>query len=206
MRKYELLEQMREVLNRDDLTDAQAEIFLSQGLSRIGRTLRIPSLERVVDLPIYLDEGERPYVEIPRDYVALKDLFIEDLKLRRLEWGQFLSRSKIGHKPQYFARRLRRWYLKPYPNPEDPPTITAVYYGEILPLLEADDSDPLLQVATDLVIYAALGYAATYFLDERKALFDAEYDRIHAELTSQAVDMEWSEGAIQVAGDMNLEY
>lgn len=206
MRKSELMSHYREILNRDDLTDELAELFMSQGLSRIGRTLRIPSMERVAYLEVQTDEeiGEN-FVWIPRDYLALKNLYLAGGdNLKRKEWGQFLRYPKTGHAPAVYARHLRRWYLRPTPG--EGTKVVVHYYGELLPLLELNDSDPLLQTANDLVVYSALGYAATFFLDERKPLFEEEYNRIHAELMAQAEDQEFAEGSISVAGDTDLEY
>ena len=46
MNKGNLRSHFKAVLNRSDITDALADTFIDQGIARIQRSLRIPSMEK----------------------------------------------------------------------------------------------------------------------------------------------------------------
>ena len=63
------------------------------------------------------------------------------------------------------------------------------------------DENDLAAVASDLIIYGALTFAADYYLDERRDIFEAKFQTFLSELQEQANDQELNGGtqAIQPA-------
>ena len=58
------------------------------------------------------------------------------------------------------------------------------------------DESTLAKIAPDLIIYAALGYASDYYLDERSQLFESKFQTFMSEIQEQANDAELN-GAVQ---------
>lgn len=56
------------------------------------------------------------------------------------------------------------------------------------------DENAIAAVAPDLIIYAALTYAADYYLDERAALIEQKYGLFLSEIQEQANDQEMNGG------------
>lgn len=46
MNKGEIRAHFKALLNRSDITDALADTFIDQGITRIQRSLRVPSMEK----------------------------------------------------------------------------------------------------------------------------------------------------------------
>jgi hypothetical protein len=55
----DMLSDFTTILDRDDMTVAQGQLFLNQGIARIQRTARLPSMERAQLITPTLDCGER---------------------------------------------------------------------------------------------------------------------------------------------------
>ena len=68
---------------------------------------------------------------------------------------------------------------------------------ELANLIEDSDSNSFSVVASDSLIYTALGYASDYFLDERGPLFDNKASVFLAEVQDQS-DTEEQSGGTQV--------
>ena len=64
-------------------------------------------------------------------------------------------------------------------------------------MTDDDDTNSLTLIASDLLTYTALAYAADYFLDERGPLFDAKAAQFASEIQAHADDAE-SSGINQV--------
>ena len=61
------------------------------------------------------------------------------------------------------------------------------------------DENKLAQVAPDLIIYAALTYAADYYLDQRAEIFEQKYVQFITEIQEQANDQELNGGTQSIA-------
>lgn len=196
----------KNLLSRDDCTDELADTFLRAGISRILRTLRVPTMERV--LPITVDADG--FILIPSDYLELIDLYQGDIyanttatKLKKLELGEFIRKGVTGE-TKYYTRIQGKWYLKD--NPGAGETITAYYYGDLATLENDEDTDPLLEIAHDVFLYAAMYYAADHFSDERASAFAAKFPELLNELQGQSVAQEFSEGYLAVEPGTSSEY
>jgi hypothetical protein len=61
-------------------------------------------------------------------------------------------------------------------------------------LVNTSDTTPMTEVASSLIIYAGLTFAADYFLDERGQLFEAKYNQMLQELQEMSNDQETNGG------------
>jgi hypothetical protein len=61
-------------------------------------------------------------------------------------------------------------------------------------LVNPTDTTPMTLVASELIIYAALTFAADYYLDERAALFEGKFNQFMAEHQEMANDQELNGG------------
>jgi len=89
--------------------------------------------------------------------------------------------------PHYFCRQGGSYLLSPAPATG---TVTLDYYAQF-PVMSADtDENILAQVASDLIIYAALTYAADYYIDERSPVFEQKFNQFMVEIQEQSNDAE----------------
>ena len=56
------------------------------------------------------------------------------------------------------------------------------------------DENSLAAVASDLIIYGALTFAADFYLDERGPLFEEKFNQFMSEIQEQANDQEMNGG------------
>lgn len=195
MNKGELRSHMLALLNRSDCTDALADTFIDQAIARIRRTLRIPSMELqhvyTVDLASGLNE-----VIIPANFIEMIDIHFDGVALVRIPSHEMVEAQKTGAvgSPQFFTRVQGSLQLHPKPTSG---SLYLNYYGEFDALVDDSDSNSLTAIASDLIVYTALGYASDYFLDERGPLFDQKASQFIAEIQEQANSAETS-GTAQV--------
>ncbi len=181
------------LLNRSDITDALANTFIQQGIQRIQRQLRVPSMERTLTVAI---TNKVSFVLVPSDMLELISISHGYQHLLSLPSHEFneISEGKEEGTPKYFIRRREMLELYPYPSSGD---LTIDYYGEFQVMSNDSDESTLAKIASDLICYAALGYAADYYLDERTAVFEQKFISILTEIQEQANAAEQS-GVSQV--------
>jgi len=199
----DLRTQLIGLINRDDLTETQADVFLVQGISRVQRTLRVPTMERIASLPTDADG----YATIPAGYLSMKDgIFVESTgtKLKKLELGQFLTKGITGLS-QFYVRYPTQFRIKDNPGVTTT-DFTISYYAEFQPLVVEDDEDPLLDAAFDIFLYACAVFAADYFIDDRKAGFETSFQQFLGEVMTQAGEQETSEGYTTVSAGTDTEF
>ena len=192
MNKGEIRSQFIALLNRSDLTTSLANTFIDQSIARIQRSLRIPSMEKKQNYSI---TALTDSVVIPSDFLEAIDLYFEGRSLERVpmkEMQEFRINSLSGT-PLYFAREQANFLL--YPSPLSG-TLTLNYYSQYEDMVNDSDENALATIASDLIIYGALTYAADYFLDERTQLFEAKYQAFFTEIQQQADDQELT-GSLQ---------
>jgi len=182
----ELKSHFEALLNRSDNTSALTETFITQGISRIGRQLRTAMNEKV---QAYALTSQTALFTLPSDFLEIISLYYGDRQLIRLPMAKFrpFTTSAATGAPKYFTRQQEGILL--YPQPADG-TLTLYYYGDFDDLTADSDSNALSVAAPDLIIYAALTYAADFYLDERAELFEAKYQGFLSEIQEQANDQE----------------
>ena len=174
------------LLNRSDITDALADTFLDQGIARIQRSLRIPAMEKRYN---YTVAAFTPHVLVPNDFLEVISISHDNHELERLPMSEMLDRKKTGESgdPHFFTREGGRFLLSPEPTSG---TVTVYYYGQFAEMTDDNSENILAKVASDLIIYSALTYAADYYLDERAALYEQKYVQFLTEIQEQANDAE----------------
>lgn len=192
MNKGSLRTHFKAVLNRSDITDTLADTFIDQGEARIQRSLRIPSMEKRYN---YTVVDSTPYILVPNDFLEAISISYDNQALERLPMSEMLIQKKTGKvgSPTFFAREGGSFLLSPEPSSG---TVSVTYYSQFTNMDADSDENILAKIASDLIIYAALTYAADYFLDERSALYEQKYSQFMTELQEQANDAEIS-GTLQ---------
>jgi hypothetical protein len=183
------------VLNRSDITDALADTFISQGITRVQRYLRIPSMEKQYNYSIIEATAA---ITKPSDLLESISLYYDGHQLTKVTLHEILKRQKAGEQgpPLYFCRQGGSVLLSPTPSTG---TLTLDYYAAF-PVMTSDSAENILaQVASDLIIYAALTYASDYYLDERTSLFEDKFNQFMTEIQEQSNDAELS-GNMQAIG------
>jgi hypothetical protein len=181
------------LLNRSDITNALANTFLDQAISRIQRTLRTPDMERQQSYSISTQTAS---IVMPSDLLEIMDIYYDKTVLVRIPLHEMLNHktSAASGTPEFFTRERSNIIL--YPEPASGSVIVD-YYGTFAAMTEDLDENVLAAVASDLITYGALTYAADYFIDERSPLFESKYQSFLAEIKEQAQSAE-ATGTIQV--------
>ena len=192
MNKGQIRAHFKALLNRTDCDDALADTFIDQAITRIQRTLRIPSMEKTQNYSITAQVSS---IIIPNDLLEIMSVYTSEYTMSRValrEMKQFQSIGEVGT-PKYFCRQGEEILLYPLPSNT---TVSIDYYGQFDDLPSDTSSNSLTNIASDLVTYTALSYASDYFLDERGPLFDQKSSSFLIEIQEQANEAEQS-GSLQ---------
>lgn len=188
------------ILNRDDCTPAQANVFLSQGMQRIQRDCRIPSMER--QQIINVGSSGTPMVLLPADIVALQDiiwtpgpaaLVSTPRALNKTSYRDLLKKRQLSF-PEFYARVQGQYWIAGSAAEGD--TIQILYWGNFSDFETADSDNELSASTPDFAVYAALSYAGDYFECSLAAQWEARYQAIKAEVQMMADSLE-AEGGPQ---------
>ena len=106
-----------------------------------------------------------------------------------------LNANNYSGNPTNFTRQQEKLYLFPQPSSG---SIYLYYYNEFAPMTADSDENNLAKVAPDLLIYAALTYAADYYLDTRTEAFEAKFNQFLLEVQEQANDAETNGGVQKI--------
>lgn len=168
-----LKQQLVDMLNRSDTTLAQAENFINMGVRKLERTLRLPFMER---MSRYEASGTTSEYVIPWDYVELMGVFWKDRRLQRItssEAGVFFENPDNGCDPRYFWREGNCYWV--HPTPPQGSFVDIKYYAEF-ENFNGDTYETFeLRIIPDLILYAALLYAADFYVDDRKTLWQQTF-------------------------------
>lgn len=179
-----------ELLNRSDITPTLTTQFVDQGISRIQRQLRTPLNENV---STYVITGQTPSLTLPTDFLEIISIYHESIELKRVPMETFrpLAQNPMAGRPEVFVRQQQDIQMHPQPTTGN---VVLYYYGEFAPMVLNTDENTLAAVAPDLITYAALTYAADYYLDERGPLFEDKFRLFLSELQAQSDDQELNGG------------
>lgn len=179
-----------DLLNRSDITSSLTTRFIDQGISRIQRQLRTPLNEKT---KTYTISGSTTELTLPTDFLEIISLYSNEFELRRITMSEYraLANNAYTGKPQVFVREQAN--IKLFPQPTSG-SVVLYYYGEFDEMSADTDENKLAQVAPDLIIYSALGYASDFYLDERASLFEQKYQAFLTEIQEQANDQELNGG------------
>lgn len=186
----EIKDHFEALLNRSDITAALTETFIDQGIARVQRQLRTPLNENKTTYNITASTSS---LTLPTDFLEIISLYANEYEIQRITMDKYreLQQNALTGKPKYFVREQQKLLLYPTPKTGD---IFLYYYGEFPALSANTDTNNLTTVASDLVIYAALTYAADYYLDERSGVFEQKYNQFLTEIQEQSNDQELNGG------------
>ena len=190
MNKGEIRAHFIALLNRSDCSNALADTFIDQAITRIQRQLRVPAMEAQETYDATSSSG-LTQIAIPSNLLEAIDLYYDGDALGRVPLHEMLQYQKTGElgSPRFFCREQNN--LRIYPMP----TTGSLYlnYYKIQDALTTDtDTNLFTTDASDLLTYTALSYASDYFLDERGALFEQKSGSFLAEIQEQANSSEQS--------------
>ena len=196
MNKGQIRTHMIALLNRSDITDALADTFIDQAISRITRVLRIPSIEKVQTYNVANDVTGVSTINLPNDLIEPLDIYSEGKALVRLPLHEMIEAQKTNEQgtPKFFARVQGTYLLHPKPSTG---TVVLNYYAAFDTLGTDSATNTLTTLVPDLLIYTALTYASDYFLDERGTQFETRASSFLSEIQQQADSSEQA-GGLQV--------
>lgn len=193
MNKGALRVHFKDLLNRSDITDTLADTFVDQSISRIQRTLRVPSMEKQMSYTIV---DKTAFLFLPNDFLEIIDFYYDSTSLTRLPLRDIMQLRDGGESgtPKFFAREGGSLVIYPYPSSG---SVKLNYYGEFAEMAADTDENNLAASSSDMIIYGALSFASDYYLDERGPLFEQRFMQLLTEVQEQANDAEMS-GTVQV--------
>lgn len=182
------------LLNRRDLTPSLTTTFIDFGVKRIQRELRVPAMEKQV---LFTTDGTAN-VPVPGDLLEIISILYQDAntaeKLVKVDYQRGLRASMSPGNPKVYTRDVSTFVLGPAPPLGTP--ILLNYYADASSLVDDTDRNWLTDVSPDLLIYAALTYAADYFLDERADKFEARYNQIGSALQAMGQQDDFENASI----------
>lgn len=165
-------------LARTDLTDQIPE-FIRLAQDRLSRDLRIRQTLKVATTTTTAGDAT---VELPADFVAMKDLHISSTNPIQTVTFQSTSnffrntRALVSGPPTFYTLLGSEFQFAPIPDTDY--TLKMVYYYKPDYLSDTVSSNLWLATTPDLLLYASLGEAEPFLMnDERIATWSAMYDR-----------------------------
>lgn len=194
MTRGEMKAAFTKLFNRRDLSadTALVDQFMDQAIMRVQRELRVPAMEKIVDVTIAANYAG---LVIPNDLVELKEIrpAANQLKCFKRNLDRVLTAASTAGTPLIYARQGGVWQLGPTPATGD--VIRVTYYAEMAPLSADGDENVLSIIAWDLFVQAALVRAAQHYVDKRKDDFEANFQQILMDLQDQADEDELGDQA-----------
>jgi hypothetical protein len=142
---------------------------------------------------------EDPYtgLVIPNDLLELIQIIPQNTlrSIKRCSISKALQLATITDDPVEYCRRAGQYILAP--SPPIGSVIGIDYYAEMEPLVLGTDENIISIIAWDLIVYAALSFAADWFTDKRAATFEGRYQQILARLQEQGDEDELDTAVMQ---------
>jgi hypothetical protein len=201
----ELKQDVIDLINRTDCTDTLAGTFVNQAQRKISRTLRVPSLENKLAVTAGTTsaatyDAAKGEITIPSDFLEMVYIYTDKAVLQRTPLRVFIELDKKvagTGAPKYYTRVQNKLALKPVPTTGT--VVNLVYYSDPVDMSANSDTNSFSAICPDLMVYGALLYACDYFNDNRKAVFEATYNTIYAELVAlvEATDQATADSSVQ---------
>ncbi len=198
MIKSALRSHIKDVLNRSDLSDTLTDTFIEHTLSRIQRLLRIPSMERTATQTVGV--GYDGFT-IPNDFLEIISIRSQgNQACTRIEYTDYLALSNVTGTPTKYTREPATNRLLLHPVPSSGTVLELKYYAEFTALSTDSSTNEISDIAEDLIVYGALSYAADYFIDERKTLFESSFQNFLTEIKTQSIDEAFAGANLSISG------
>ena len=166
-------------LARTDLT-TQIPLFIQLAENRLRRDLRIRAMLKVATASTTASD---PTVSLPSDFLEMRDLHIESSPIQTLVYqnpSNFFRNTKASTAdsgaPKFYTIMGSEFQFAPIPDSIY--TLKMVYYASPSYLSSTVTSNVFLANCPDLLLYASLGEAEPYLMnDARVATWAQLYDR-----------------------------
>ena len=164
-------------LARTDLT-SQIPEFIRLAEDRLRRDLRIRQMLKVATAVATTGDST---VSLPSDFLAMKDLHIQGNPVKTIEFlstSNFFRNAGTSYKgaPNYYTLLGSEFQFAPVPDSDY--TLQMVYFYQPDYLSDTNPSNLWLAYTPDLLLYASLGEAEPYLMnDERLQTWASMYDR-----------------------------
>jgi len=188
----ELKSVVADYLARTDLT-TQIPDFITLAEVRLKRDLRIRQMLKVATASMTVSDST---VALPSDFLAIRDMHLDTNPASSLEYlspSSFFSNAhttNLGIPTKYTVLASEFQFA---PIPDSAYTVQILYYALPTPLSSSVSSNVFLSTCPDLLLYAALGEAEPYLInDARIQTWAALYDRGLASLSSSDESSEYA--------------
>ena len=170
-------------LARTDLT-TQITDFITLAENRLRRDLRLRQMIKVVTTTTTASDAT---VALPSDFLEMRDIHIETNPIQTVIYqnpSNFFRNSNVtvGGMPSYYTVTGSEFQFAPIPDSAY--TLKMIYYAAPTYLSSSVSSNVFLATCPDLLLYASLGEAEPYLMnDARVATWAALYDKGLTSLT-----------------------
>jgi hypothetical protein len=170
-------------LARTDLT-TQIPDFITLAENRLRRDLRLRQMIKVVTTATTASDAT---VALPSDFLEMRDIHIETNPIQTVIYqnpSNFFRNSNVtvGGMPSYYTVTGSEFQFAPIPDSAY--TLKMIYYAAPTYLSSSVSSNVFLATCPDLLLYASLGEAEPYLMnDARVATWAALYDKGLTSLT-----------------------
>jgi len=188
----ELKSVVADYLARTDLT-AQIPDFITLAEVRLKRDLRIRQMLKVATSAMTVSDST---VALPSDFLAIREIHLDTNPAASLEYLSPSSFFNNAHttvlgKPTKYTVLAAEFQFAPIPDSAH--TLQILYYATPTPLSTSVASNVFLANCPDLLLYAALGEAEPYLInDARIQTWAALYDRGLTSLSSSDESSEYA--------------
>jgi hypothetical protein len=173
----ELKSTVADYLARNDLT-TQIPDFITLAENRLRRDLRIRQMLKYVTTNTVASDAT---VALPSDFLAMRDLHIETNPVSVIEYqtpSNFFRNARTTESGIPTMYTVLATEFKFAPVPDGVYTLHMLYYGSPTYLSSTNSSNAFLANCPDLLLYAALGEAEPYLMnDERLQTWASLYQR-----------------------------
>ena len=188
----ELKSVVADYLARTDLT-TQIPDFIRLAEIRLKRDLRIRQMLQVATATMTVSDST---VALPSDFLAIREIHLNTNPASSLEYlspTSFFSNAfttNLGKPTKYTVLAAEFQFA---PIPDSAHVVQILYYALPTPLSSSVSSNVFLSTCPDLLLYAALGEAEPYLInDARIQTWAALYDRGLASLSSSDESSEYA--------------
>jgi len=188
----DLKSSVADYLARTDLT-AQIPDFITLAELRLKRDLRIRQMLQVATATMTVSDST---VALPSDFLAIREIHLNTNPASSLEYlspTSFFSNALTTNlgKPTKYTVLAAEFQFAPIPDSAH--VVQILYYATPTPLSSSVPSNVFLSTCPDLLLYAALGEAEPYLInDARIQTWAALYDRGLASLSSSDESSEYA--------------
>jgi hypothetical protein len=207
MQYGDLKAQLQAIVNRSDMSDAEATQFIQMAQNRLDRWPQVDPLryaprpafmEKYVSLYILEDEVAEPGAFIvPTDFLQVLSLHCGSVEAERVGIAKFLQYPSTGAGiPSVFMQTGHTIHLRPIPAPTT--EVFLYYYGTAAPLVDDEDVNEWTVACPDVLLYGAAAFACDHFEDERFPRFESRFKEALLEVQDQTLN-EFMSGSMRMA-------